>query len=342
MYARKFLEGQCQLHRRSKQRKPEGKKAEAKRRVRRKSLRVIPVGLQCSRQFALPKGGSTTNPLMGGPPANPMMGGPPANPMMGGPPANLMMGGTPVNPMMGAAKSSEGNIDFRSQLKMRLSTQGNQNGSSNKSGVKKKKEKKQPAQQFIPAQPAFPTPTAKVNEQKKKKKEKVKQKETSLEPIPEPMEEKHDFDYEVYFDFKTLKCYYWDIRNGISMYDKPKGTIKDLWIFHVDPESKDFYYECMNTGETSWDMPNEFQDPKFLWTVQYIARDNSFIYIDNRKAYVNEQAARSTKPPDNWDGPLPATDDWARYFDEGTHQWFYENIRTGATQWDEPPGVQFS
>merc|ERR1719510_2849873 len=269
------------------------------------------------------------------------MGGPSANPKMGAPPANPMLEGPPVNPMMGAVKPIQGNIDFRAQLTKKLGNQGNQIGSPNKSGVKKKKKKKkkQPAEEFIPAQPAFPAPTANVNQpKKKKKKKKVKPKEPSPEPIPEPMEEKHDFDYKVHVDPDTGDCYYEDIRTGKTMWDQPQGRIKDLWIFHVDPESKDFYYECINTGETSWDMPDEFQDPDFIWTVQYIASNNSFIYIDNEKAYEDEQAATSTMPPDNWDGPLPATDDWARYFDEGTHQWFYENIRTGVTQWDEPPG----
>merc|ERR1719193_249354 len=92
--------------------------------------------------FQLPDKAPPQFPLpSGGPPANPMMGGPPANPMMGGPPVNPMMGGPPVNPMMGAAKPSQGNIDFRSQLNKRLGVQENQNQSANKSGGKKKKEK---------------------------------------------------------------------------------------------------------------------------------------------------------------------------------------------------------
>lgn len=303
-------------------------------------------------QFPMPSGGPPPspvmgkppmNPIMGGSPANPIMGGPPANPIMAGPPANPMMRKPPVNPIMGAAKPS-GGIDFRAQLNARIGTGRSDNASKDKSGGKKKKSSNQqfpkPVQPALQASPAEEKSWPK-KKKKKKSKPKAKPKEPSPEPIPEPVDEKYDFDYKVHVDPQSGDCYYEDIRTGETMWDKPQGRIKNLWVFHLDPESNDFYYECMNTGETSWDMPNEFQDPDYGWTVQYIESNDSFIYIDNEIAFENEEAAKSTKPPPNWNGPLPASDDWARHWDENSHDFYYENIRTGVTQWEKPPGANF-
>jgi len=184
-------------------------------------------------------------------------------------------------------------------------------GKKKKTTAKKKKAKKMPKK--MPKKKKVPTP----------------------EPSPEPEEEQKGGEWEwvVHLD-PNGEEYYENCESGETQWDKPSGAIKELWVYHYDEGSGDWYYECVNDGRTLWDMPNEFQDPNCEWTVTYDAATNATSWMNNESGQSSKDA------PKDWNGPLPETgEEWARHFDPDSNDFYYENLRTGDTQWEAPPGV---
>lgn len=248
------------------------------------------------------------------PPVNPMGGGPPPNPMGGGggdseeeeenkapqkaPPKKAPGGMPPPAPAAAAPPTfNPGAVAAKAGKKKKVKSKG-------KAKAKKKKMPKQP--------PKEPTP----------------------EPEPEEEQKGGEHTWVVHLD-PNGEEYYENCASGETQWEKPdSGTIKELWVYHYDEASTDWYYECVNDGATLWDMPNEFQDPNCEWTVTYDAETNSVSYMNN------ESGQSSAVAPPDWNGPLPETgEEWARHFDPDSNDFYYENLRTGDTQWVAPPGV---